>query len=629
MSQFFALMPIKGVTAASPKQLSYSWKNYRNWYSLAYVLLTFIDLGFVLYKVLHGSITFNTIEPIIFHISIIIVTINTISLAKKWPKLMCYWSIVENNLPEYNSQYEKRRMAQKIKMVTFVGMTLSLGEHLLSTISVIHYSNFCPITTDKDPIKNFFLYFNDHIFFIFSYSHWLAFFGKFINVLLTFSWNYMDVFVMVISIGLASKFKQINDNLLNFKGMASGFRRGTRSDFIHNGSFHEAVTPALIIAQCFCLMPVRGINHKTAKGLSFSWKSFRTWMCLIYILTTLVDTCFTINMIVKSNVDARNIEPLIFHITILCASVEFMRLAVKWPGLMRKWERVEGGLPKFANWQEREELASTVKILLFVLVVLSLTEHLLSTISAIHYANYCPDPKHKDPVEAYFVGVSSQIFIVFDYSTWLAWLAKAEIVLMTFGWSYMDIFVIIVAIGLSSLFKQLQRHMVRSQKQYPSESFWTTSREQYRSICDLVEDVDDAISGITMISFANNLYSVCLQLLKSMNTMPSVAHAVYFYFSLSFLLARTLAVSLYLAEVNDRSLEPLKLIKCLSMKEYNTEVKRFYRELSTDLISLTGLKFFNITRKLLLTVAGTIVTYELVLLQFHEDRKGPTCVLAS
>lgn len=37
-----------------------------------------------------------------------------------------------------------------------------------------------------------------------------------------------------------------------------------------------------------------------------------------------------------------------------------------------------------------------------------------------------------------------------------------------------------------------------------------------------------------------------------------------------------------------------------------------------DDIALSGLKFFYLTRKLLLTVIGTIITYELVLMKYHK-----------
>lgn len=89
------------------------------------------------------------------------------------------------------------------------------AEHLLNSISIIHYSNFCPIT--NDPIENFFLLANSHLFSLFPYSYWLGWYGKLVNFISTFAWNYMDVFVMIISIGLSSKFQQLNDNLMKYK----------------------------------------------------------------------------------------------------------------------------------------------------------------------------------------------------------------------------------------------------------------------------------------------------------------------------------------------------------------------------------------------------------------------------
>lgn len=61
------------------------------------------------------------------------------------------------------------------------------------------------------------------------------------------------------------------------------------------------------MAQCFCLMPVRGVRSKSAKGLSFSWFSYRTGFCLLYIGTTILDTMLTVNMIVHVKLDVRNI----------------------------------------------------------------------------------------------------------------------------------------------------------------------------------------------------------------------------------------------------------------------------------------------------------------------------------
>lgn len=48
-------------------------------------------------------------------------------LAIQWPKLMQLWENVENSLPSYKSQREKSNLAHKIKIITIIVMTLSLG----------------------------------------------------------------------------------------------------------------------------------------------------------------------------------------------------------------------------------------------------------------------------------------------------------------------------------------------------------------------------------------------------------------------------------------------------------------------------------------------------------------------
>lgn len=83
-------------------------------------------------------------------------------------------------------------------------------------------------------------------------------------------------------------------------------------------------------------------------------------------------------------------------------------------------------------------------------------EHLLSIISAVSH-DICP--KRTDPVESYLYAVGLQLFHVFPYSNWLGWLGKMQNVLLTFIWSYTDIFLMIIGIGLSELFSRLTRQL--------------------------------------------------------------------------------------------------------------------------------------------------------------------------
>ncbi len=85
--------------------------------------------------------------------------------------------------------------------------------------------------------------------------------------------------------------------------------------------------------------------------------------------------------------------------------------------------------------------------------------------------------------------------------------------------------------------------------------------------------------------------------------MPTKVHVVYFWFSFVFLISRTLAVTMYSAEINDQSKEPLKVIRNVPSKEWCLEIKRFSNEITRDTVALTGMNFFFLTRGLVLSVS--------------------------
>lgn len=83
-------------------------------------------------------------------------------------------------------------------------------------ISIVYYSRNC--LNQEDPIKELLKASASEMFVFIEFSYWSALLGKFLNISATFVWNYMDLFVMMISLGFSSRFKQINDDLERIKG---------------------------------------------------------------------------------------------------------------------------------------------------------------------------------------------------------------------------------------------------------------------------------------------------------------------------------------------------------------------------------------------------------------------------
>jgi gustatory receptor len=56
--------------------------------------------------------------------------------------------------------------------------------------------------------------------------------------------------------------------------------------------------------------------------------------------------------------------------------------------------------------------------------------------------------------------------------------------------------------------------------------------------------------------------------------MPSFAEGFYFWFSLIYLIIRTLAVSLYSAEINDESKRAIEVLRAIPREAWCLEVSR-------------------------------------------------------
>lgn len=50
----------------------------------------------------------------------------------------------------------------------------------------------------------------------------------------------------------------------------------------------------------------------------------------------------------------------------------------------------------------------------------------------------------------------------------------------------------------------------------------------------------------------------------------------------------------------------------------SSQVRRFYNEVSVDVVALTGLKLFSVTRKLMLSVVAKVITYEIFMIQLDQ-----------
>jgi gustatory receptor len=150
--------------------------------------------------------------------------------------------------------------------------------------------------------------------------------------------------------------------------------RGTREDFIYNGSFHEAVGFVLAFAQLFGIMPVGGVRAKTPQKLKFRKFSLRFLLCIGYIIGLSWMLVLEIIWISGASFEFGKLINFIFDFTNFFSILCFLELARKWPTLMAKWNEVEKFLPQLKYQMDKQKLAYEIKMVSFVILFISMGE---------------------------------------------------------------------------------------------------------------------------------------------------------------------------------------------------------------------------------------------------------------
>ncbi|KAF3421472.1 hypothetical protein E2986_03551 [Frieseomelitta varia] len=391
-------------------------------------------------------------------------------------------------------------------------------------------------------------------------------------------------------------------------------------------SFHCAIGPVLSMARLFGLFPMTGIRSVSPSKLRFKIFSFITfYSCFIaamVFLTTIVSMCHMLKTLNAKTFRTRGgiaeaTGGAVFYGNSLMGSILFFRLSLRWVSLQREWRAMERYID--SNSIEPTRLRWKFFFLSTVTLVLSFIEHVLSMFNSVEgYDWNAPNSTFHSFLETYTLRSHSFLFDTLDYNFIIGLYVFVVSKLATFTWNFMDLFIMLVATGLAERYKSLNKTLAVTVTKYRPTFYWRELREDYAILSCIVKKVDEHISPIILLSFANNLYFICLQLLNGLSIPnKNIMSAVYFFGSFGFLIFRTCAVTLLTARIHDQSKEALPYLYNCSTSSYGIEAQRLQYQLATDDVALTGLRFFSITRNFMLAVAGAIITYEVVLLQFN------------
>lgn len=112
-----------------------------------------------------------------------------------------------------------------------------------------------------------------------------------------------------------------------------------------------------------------------------------------------------------------------------------------------------------------------------------------------------------------------------------------------FAWNFLDVYLIIISVLLTQKFSCINRRLQNNHR-VRSSQFWNETWCAYKVSVDLVERTNELNGFTILISFFSNLYFICVQMLGCFKSETSLLDGLYLWFSLIFLIGRTLGKSL-------------------------------------------------------------------------------------
>ncbi|KAE8744515.1 Gustatory receptor 32, partial [Frankliniella occidentalis] len=280
--------------------------------------------------------------------------------------------------------------------------------------------------------------------------------------------------------------------------------------------------------------------------------------------------------------------------------------------LSRRWHRVCAGFQRV----ERRLATEGFNAVSFGSYIRSMTAvFILATFVADHL-RVCKIVKHNHMHASYTSFFSMKIIPVYNIALviWVFW-TKAQAKLAI---TYTDLILWAIGAAAAAKFKSINKKIGELKYEKMTEMDWRRVRESYNDVVVLISDLDRILGPHVLLSYAIGLWFVCGGILLLLDSEIDTLKRVYIFLSMSFWICRVIVATLSLASVYEENICIRNSLHLVPTDYYGDEVHRFAMQACHDDLGFTGMKFFTVTRSVLLTLAGTIASYEIVLMEFNR-----------
>lgn len=275
------------------------------------------------------------------------------------------------------------------------------------------------------------------------------------------------------------------------------------------------------MAKFFGLFPIN-INAKQAHEIQFEWIHFRTIISLVFIFNCMMFSIFSLKaQIDQGPLSAANVVGVIFFNICTIIAISFFRISMRFRYLMMAWFKIEQKFltEKYAMPADRWKLRTKISVFTFMFLCCSFSEHFFylcaETYKLTFEIRYC-NITNFDPFDMF---VKKHLKFVldnapFDYNTLVGVMAEYFNFSFTFYWNYLDLFIMLLSIGLSDLLQRITYRMECLQTVQLDENFWAELRLDHVSVSELIKIVNEEFGFIFMLACLNDSYFILIQMLN-------------------------------------------------------------------------------------------------------------------
>lgn len=258
------------------------------------------------------------------------------------------------------------------------------------------------------------------------------------------------------------------------------------------------------------------MNSRNVEKIKFKWKSFRSIYSLILLLNVVLASVLNgYKHSISGPIKPSNLNGVVFYLSSAISCILFHQ--IDWKGFMIEWNQKENSF--ISEKYKHPPSTWTLKRKIHFCTTLYFMASLLNQVCFVAaegqkvLANNCSwtnENFFKDFVTEHL----DHIFKVVPYNHVLAILAELGNCTIAFYWSFPDLFIMLVSIGISYRFKQINKRIDYLRGRVITNDRWNELRLDYVENCELLKFVDGVMSKIILLASMNNSYLILVQLLN-------------------------------------------------------------------------------------------------------------------